>query len=752
MKKILVFGISMVLLSGWDAGAALMHPGFGRFGGSNEDGLLTVNVSPAGFRTAGAGATLDFQFADPGVIARVRYVTPTEKTILLSEGGDGAPVRMRSTILYPGFSAEFGNRARIRVRGAKVKVEEGGEEAALNRWILVTAAEGEAPPVALAFRSRFYPDTVEFTPEGDDGGTLELISGVPIGEVRFITPLGIDPFPADASGKKWDELRKIAGVWAAIGIPGLQMRLPRYQAEKSEVYIVEAFHTDGGESIAPISPPLVFAVERGYPAKVEGKVVRTECVTKYGPFAFVFGSTLKYRLPMPPLGWRAYVRGPDPATRRTLLNRLVSIPAGDGASGPADLAYRGIVSAQLAGPLLDEENREAVAEAWDGLLDEALAVPDLVKPDNSQVWRVGSEPLSRVEYIAARKSGEATGETSMMNLDETALTVYGLVTRMRYEGLWKSALGRRGEVNSLARSLDVVEDWAWMAPASRVSGVDTGSAADLTSVYAGSAAFLQVSERAGGVTVRNQYAASMARLAVAMVARLWYTEWARKRGMIPRNAIVTGFAEMEPFVTALLDADVGDPREVTGLVSAYGALPEPAFLYAAFARDAFEAYEREFEAAWGGQALSPDVVLPHVYARAVLGDPVGGLWERIDGVLGTGAPGEGTWMAPNVIAELLSRETPLILTRWEPAAYVDGSMTEDGTGVILNFDVRTPTVWWMEAAVRPPFVPKRVTVDGEITGFEFAEGILRIAAAKRGPFEIRIDFGGEDDKQPDSRN
>ena len=99
MRYTLILGLLWCSMS-----VALGQPapgnGFGRFGRVNDDGLLTLNVSPTGFVTPPFAPPLRVQFGDGTGQASVTSLNPTEKVLQLTGGGEGAPSQVRYKVVH----------------------------------------------------------------------------------------------------------------------------------------------------------------------------------------------------------------------------------------------------------------------------------------------------------------------------------------------------------------------------------------------------------------------------------------------------------------------------------------------------------------------------------------------------------------------------------------------------------------------------------------------------------------------------
>jgi hypothetical protein len=594
MTRIVI--LSMLILFAWigPSDAGMSRGGFGRFGRLNDDGLLTLNVSPSGFTTVPPMRPLEIRFADEGVRARVSRISATEKVILLLDGGEGSPKSVRYTLLYPGFSAVFGREAVLRISGVRMQVEVSAPDPATGFfWLLLRADEGRCVPLVVAFREGFQPLNWTLKQEGEVG-RFEIGGDQELGEVRFITPLGMREFASNSPPKQYELLKTAAAAWAARGIPQLRSRMYRLDPDGQLVSILEAFQSSQGEAIAPLPPVLAFAMGEGYPAEVRGSAVRTDCLTKYGLYVFVEGNRLEYTLPVPPTEERGYIRCQGSPERVQALNSLVGHLAGESATSAADLAYAGVANAQMAWAYLDKERRDQITSAWQEHLSLAFQLPPYIPGQFRDSWREEREPITGAQYYwtSAVSSAPQMDDRSEINLG-TALPLYGLYKYGQYSGDWGLVESQWRAAQRIFRYVELADDWAWMTAASGDMGFGTGGGDCMAADYCGRVACLKIARVLGDRSGKEYFAYWAARAAVPTVARFWYTDWARRQGFVPENAVVQGFLEHKTFDASRLDEAGEDPWRNARLLSGNGVFPELFGLYTRDARSALEDFTRQ---------------------------------------------------------------------------------------------------------------------------------------------------------------
>ncbi|MBC8104760.1 MAG: hypothetical protein H7Z41_19470 [Cytophagales bacterium] len=726
---------------------------FGRFGRIHEDGLLTLNVSPEGFETP-LGGKLRVRWGDgrTPITSTVVHLDPTEKRLSLSGGGDGAPTMVRYSLLYPGFSATFGRRLVLRAAAessepepvVSARVGFAGADGLWYESLVLRRGQG-SPGVAVLMR---LSETATFRSAKEGGQSVTIIEDTqPIGVVRFVTPLGIRSIVHAEDERLWQAMKS----WAVVPIPSRLSSASSLSADGKSVTITETFTG----KVAPLPPILAFAMRHGYPATVAGKIVYTDAVTKYGPFAVVAGNTLRYTLPVPPTEERGYVpiQGQDPR-RVALLNELVGHLGGAWASNAVDLGYAGMANAQMAGPYLSPARRKEVAAAWRAYLPSAFALPPYADGSKQTPWKVATEPFTSQSYLWNYCIDGPGGYRYDLEWGN-ALPLYGLYKYAQYSGDWQMVRRHWADVQRIYRYFDLGDDWAWMTVVNADHGYSTGTGDPLCAAYAAHIACLKMARVLGDRESEKRFAVRAARCAVATVSRFGYTDWGREQGLLGPRSVALGYQEAEGFTRSNTD---DGPWYVSTLLSGDGALPELFTLYRAYGKDALRRYEARYAAdlpRWyqGSQPYpkkvtydgnSIYVAFPHVFARAaVLDEPTTSLVRYLDGIQ---TNRNNAWIGPNVVAEVLSRHrggrVPLfLLTEWEPAAYREGAASPDGRQVTLQFVLPKPALktWRFAARLDPRFAPASVRAGGRPIPFRFTGDVLTVPLARPTPGGLKID-------------
>ena len=745
-------------------GATPYPAGFGRFGRFHDDGLLTLNVSPQGFATPtlANGGPLQFQFGSgPPPVVTVQQINATEKTLHLSGGGVGTPDALHYTLLYPGFGAHWGKSLRLSLIDgsptAPYMVLERLTSPASPQitCFLLRRVDKPAVPVALVFRSFRARSFRPLLSTQGKQVTLTLQDREAIGNALVVTPQGLRPLSPAPAPDELARLHQDALAWAGRAVPIRVRSEYELLGDGKTVRFTEQFKVDGeGESIAPVPPLLAFAKQHGYPVRLLNPVVTTECRTWQGDFAFVRGPIVRYELPVPPTQERGYVRaaedkvGDTGNARIALLNDLVGHLGGDWAANAVDLGYAGMANAQMAWAYLTPAQRASVTDAWKRYLPLAFHLPPYAASDAKQPWKVETEPFTRQSYVWTYF---IDGPKHLhYDLDwGDALPLYGLYKYAQYGGDWAFVRQHWADARRIYRYFDLGDDWAWMTVVNADHGYSTGTGDPMAATYAGTAACLNMARAVNDRDEEAHYACKAARIAVPVVARFWLTAWAQQNGLLNPDRIALGFHEKEGFTR--VEMGKVDPWDVTNVLSGDGALPEVYADLLAFGNGALRTYENEyarfypdwyqgdvkypFETTYKGNSVY--VTFPHIFARALLNEPDAQLWRYVEGAQ---TNRNNAWIGPNVIAELLSRQSPLRLTEWQPATYKDGVTAASGKRVLLLFHFARPTDWSLTADVAARAIPRRVTINGKPVPFIYKASSLAVHASVSNDVEVEVTF------------
>lgn len=623
--------------------------GFGRFGRFHNDGLLTLNVHPNGFQTVGGTETLEASWTAKGA-PTVASIDGTQKTLRWPATTEGIQ-EIQYSLLYPGFSIRTNGTLSVKLKaqsGVRSRMVRFGE----HRGVILASASGEAPPVLMSLDPSVISVKV-------DDQELTIRSKAPGGALRWISINGI--LSADLTSPHLDQLAK---EWLGIPVPKL----------------VGATFQNGVETtmftgrIAPVSPLL----GRLGLAPDAQKGPRT----RLGSYLYYKGSTAKTRLPDLRTEARGYVIPTNaPADLVQLSTDLVGDVQNSWANNAVDLAYSRRVPSLLAYGAIDQKKRE---EAIQCLKRDLARAFEVTKP----VWNQETEPFTGVTYAytySIKGPGLGKYDIEWGNL----LPVYGLYAYLLATGDMSLVEQCWPGLKQALTYVEKAQDWAWCTNVNADHGFSTGTGDPVNAAFAGLVAAVQIAEQLGHMQEARRWRWIAQRTAVTANARLSMTPFAELHGLIAPNRIALGFHETENFTRSPLD---GDPWYPVSLFSGNGVMPElfnqytqdnPAGLTETLAR-----LERAYPEWWDGNHSYPFkgtysgnsvyVTYPHIFAR--LRTPAH-LPEITTEKLHRAASNRvHSWVAPNVIAEFLAKDSPIVFTQWRGAGLVQAHW--DGSGSV----------------------------------------------------------------------
>ncbi|HEY3412665.1 MAG TPA: hypothetical protein VGM51_06365 [Armatimonadota bacterium] len=710
---------------------------FGRFGFSNSDGLLTMNVSPNGVSVPN-GITASWRTRR---VERVLTVGAAQKTILLAPTPDG-PGWLRYTLLYPGMEARFGVRARITfsenkafgasVNGAAVESPSDGWIAMKTADIVVMEDEGSVPAI-LTFspmpkRVRFLRDTViQRTLEAECDSPMIVRVTVPSLERRTLT---------DSAAVK----RFIGLVDTHQPIARLVKETFRLDRSAGAVSITDTY-TPANARIA-LPPMLAFAASHQYPMK---PIAPGRLFCKYGPL--VFGGkdgTLTYSLPVPPVVERGYLAPAKQDPLTPLLNEVCGHwPAAWNRNG-VDLGYAGVTNAAMAWNLLTHDNKLKARDAWTAHLDAAFTLPPYKSDTPLKRWKSMTEPFSSRSFLWGYSIDNKTRQCDIEW--GIGLPLYGLYKYGTTTGDWARVRRHWPASKRLAGYFDLADDYAWMTVCNAEDGYSTGTGDALNAGYAGMAAMLDIARKLGDREAEEKYAYRLARMALLTAMRPAYTKWGRAHGMVEANEAALGFWENSSFTTASF---AGDPWGVTTLLSGDGCMPEILCLYATTQPTAWKRYldeyarfypdwydaTRKYEAEVTYNGNSGYVTFPHLFARAWFG---AGQEELREWVAAAAPNRNNAWVGPNAIAEIITQQAPMVLTDWGRAPIPGGSYGANSAIVRVN----SPEAFTLRSALRRDVTS--VKIDGHSMNFTEVDtptGAELPVPLTKGRHIVKITFG-----------
>ncbi len=746
--------IYLVLICLTANASASLIDGFGRFGRNHEDGLLTLNSKPGSFSFPFNGPEVDF--ADSSTSYNVIEINQTAKTVALAAPNAVEPEKVYTSILYPGIALDYGEKDRAEfVFDSKINTIYDSTSDFLSSNAFLVEVEKGAKTYYLLFTFQATLSNIDYELTSTPQDSRLTFTGSDIGFLRISTPVGLS---TDLSVQD-DDLRNESMRWSGLGFPVLNGREFEFNPAEMKVTIKDSFSCLEGENWSPLSPVLTFAMANGYPAEIVGGTFESAVLTKYGFFSGGTSNEVRYTLPIPPLGDRGYISEASPQTKYVHLLNSLSEPdrAISWGSNAVDLGYVAMANTEMAKPYLSESVENRLDYSWSQNLSRAFDLPS----SGSSTWKERTEPFSQLTYLwTYRILGPAPAEY-MLDLEwGIALPLYGLYKYAQFRGDWEFVENHWSEVKEIYKYFDYAEDWAWMTVVNGDIGYSTGTGDPLCAAYIGQLAAFKMAQQLSKEDDAAYFAYKLSRVAVPTVARFWYSDWAEEQGLIPDNHIVQGFWEKSTFTSTRVDDDFTDPWGPTNVLSGNGIQPELFNLYLWAAGEALENFEQKFEAGypdWADeshtysisttyQGNSVYVTFPHIYLRASLGEETETLKDYLDSA--STNLRSAYYVGPNVVAEVLSRDLPLILTEWSPARYIDGSFNESLSEATLTFSVQEwsdftseqEVPWKLDGALSEEKNVKEVFIEDLSVPFFQEENHLHLEAIVSGTFEVRILF------------
>lgn len=484
--------------------------------------------------------------------------------------------------------------------------------------------------------------------------------------------------------------------------------------------IFEYYYPPQGDKLVLIPPMLSFAIDRGYPAKIEATPIDLGIETPYGPLrgALTRDGVLKYTLPIPAIQeWvRPAIEGATEAWQPLFAQSLSAWKGVNGVNG-LECMYEGCLPSLLATPQLGQKNIQAVGHP---------ARRSIMAGIRSNQWPAWVEPFSGIKtyWTSARLEGGV--EVSAIDLGN-ALSLYSFGQYCQIWADWRSWIANKFAADRMWSWLRSADDWGWMRCGTAQAGGGPGSGDNHLAVFSGAAAFARMSRQTGDESKAQEGLFVLARSAVALCALPYYTEWGRQTERIEADEIVIGFREGDAYLTASLRED---PLGATSLIGGNGIFPLAMQYLREHARAPLEAYAREFDECfpdWASGSLSGKIALPQLYLRALLGHSP----ERLQSAfISAQANPEGWWMAPPVAAEVFSATSGVYLNGW-------------GRGILEHAWMEGNVLKTQLAVYQPPLElrallsqrPESVALNGESIDFWNFE-------PKTGEFSLQADLTG----------
>ena len=706
---------------------------FGRFGRFHDDGLLCVDATPRGFSYPACMTPFHVRWGEPQapLAAVVPRIDPTEKQLAIQGGGEGAPRLIRYSLLFPGVAAWFGRRMVLHfVDNTNQPLRCAIDPSRVRRGDGILVVPNDRFPASPLL---VVPPRLDSLKVWYDGANLTVEGAGDLGEVRFIPVCGLGR--VDSLAAAWKQARRVRD----LPVPTRTRSRAVVDSAQSTVAISEDF--DGG--IAPVSPLLMHAVDNGYPASVDGPVVRSGILTRWGEYVYIGGARTNMVLPIPEPEAPGLVR-PAALDPRRVAHRdsILGMPA-DQADAQAPMALlEAMVARQRCVPLLPAESTRDLDRDWSRVWEAVLA---------KERWPAQSEPITGHAYSGIGAVPDDREIAAGQGVGAARVTA-AMATYVRWSGDWAWAAKHKATLVRNRRFVDLADDWVWMCPSLADHGGSTGDGEALAAHYACAMAERFLTEGLGDTAGQTHAIIRSARLAVALSARFGMADYGATTKQMPKGHLVLGYDEKRGFVTA--DPKASDPALVSSFLGDAFSSGETTALYAGLARRRATMWLGEVSKArprWFDPRLveatgtrhrgnSIRVVWPHLLARLrIVGDGPGAAWPRWDLALGNR---HGARTALALWAELACQSVPIRLIDWGQAGYRDGVMDPDGGGAALRFRTLEPNAWRLRIQCRPGMDPFEASISGKPVPIGVERELWEISTSvPAGEWELRIRWG-----------
>lgn len=669
-------------VNGWRSG--IPKNGFGRFGYDQTNGLLIGTLSPNNltYRIESGSSNdvlqLGIECGPPGqdnawqrfevnwtgvVVSQLKKISRVNSDNALSKAygvydKNRLPEKFIYSSLAPGFLVKSSDKILRLVTSEKdgmpwiFYMEHGNKLtwSPLNKefnaaklsqgWCVVAWKNKSRLPVLLSFQR--HPATFGFK-----GGILEIGFSDAMGYLGIGMPAGYRGWngtigtESGQNTKLAEKARFLASVLRAYPV-SCDMRFldapDRIRFKESFGYICWQNEWDEPwTKIAPLPPLVTFAKNTGYPVEFSGdKTVNTGIDTKYGPYYVNTGSTAEYSLPLPDYDDTFYLRP-------SVENELMKLVTGKLTSylvnkkiTPATNAlgcWWMFAPSSLALPLWAGEQREKIIASWKAYVKLALS---------PRVWYLRTEPFSGMKYMVSfawiDRKMEILGDPNSGN----GGTLYGLWAYARTSGDWDMIENNWDVVQGALRYFLVCHDWTMLQSGCREhtasSSVDMDGAA-----YQGTAAFLQMATVLGKKDDAAVGRMLLSRLALSTVVRWRGMSWVEpEKKQEQLDSISLGLCENRGF--DCMSVRNRSPHNAHGHISLSLAwIGESPMLYNLHLWGGGQNFWKMLEYEWLENKL-PDwrkaypgtlcyhysIVMPHLYMRALLGEPQSSLRQELE--------------------------------------------------------------------------------------------------------------------------
>jgi hypothetical protein len=736
---------------GWRQG--IPAEGFGRFGWLQNNGLLVGAFSPRTLANTvsvnGAGkplatATWRIQCGEADVVSwertRARWTAAEHLAVyeysaeIQNELSDKepnllrrsrAPQRVTGSILAPGILVDSqDDRLRLTLEASGERkgtspawilypTANGLERARLAKefdlralsegWFVVTWDAEPASPVLFAPKKR--PSRIQYS---DTDARLTLFFEGAFERVALGHPLGyIGPGGKPRGGLLSQQAlaersRLLASLLRAYPVDVAQRFRETDDGIEIEETVSHLFWTndwnESGRPVAPVAPLLAFAARSAnYPVRLPGDLVDSGWDTKYGPYAFRDGHTLRYTLPVPPVETRLYLAPSeqDEVTKHVVARLVEPRVSGKNPLSLDSLAAFGLwSSSSLALPLMDDAGREAFLSAWRELLDNMLSTPS---------WYLRREPFSGATYPVSFGWHEARTDTLADVNSGLGAALYALYSYARTSGDWDYAAKHWPAVKAQMEYFVVYHDWNNMQSGAREH--NGSSAIDMDCIgFQGVLAYAEMARLLGHADDAAWGRFLLSRLGVSLSMRWLGNKWINPaRQPADYDSIGVGLSENTGF--DLLSSKLGADHvngELALTLAWLGQFPEvyDAHLWG-LGRDFFDWLERHYVEKvvpdWrvshpGNRNNHPANISTHLYLRGLLGAPLDELRDELKKQTGWGLAPRDIVAQENaaLYAMLAGRDFPAVLRSWDRARISRWTYDPATRTATLRVQTRTP--------------------------------------------------------------
>lgn len=731
---------------GWRMGVP--SNGFGRFGWTQSSGLLVGDISMGSFtyfmlngRNEDRSQAFIFHDGEKGrpthwrrshidwtsVVHQERFGEGAKMSWADDVGSRPWPVSLTYSVLAPGFLVDSDLRRfafGIEAKDARAPLLLYVDAAEGLKWVdssvaldgarmargWVVAVWPDQPNMPIVFAPQRRPKTIT-----SDGGLLEFIFPGRLQRIAIGTPSGFRWWEGSAGLMDADtaQLAEHAQHLASILRAYPKTSSMQFKDDQTHVRIRETVGhviwdnewNEPSTVIAPIPPMVSFAYDQQYPSIELPEAVKDLGVpTKIGPYRYVDGSTVEYRLPVPPVAGRMYLR---PSGEHALADDVAGKMA-QTTNIPDEpwqitnlLPWSAWAPQALGLTLMNESQRRNFLDAWKVTFDVTLT---------PFPWQLRREPWTGQRYLYSYAWMHHTSRTFGDIISGHGAFLYACDLYARASGDWETMEANWPLVNAVMQFYHTHHDWAHLqVPCHESSGA---TAFDMELIaYLGAVGYTRMAE-----TLGREDDAAMGRLILARLGVPLSVRWLGARWVAPE---LCGPVEV-PFSSPGLTDEVGFVRTQSPHWHIGLSLTWKGPFYEAFAAQLWGA-GKEF---WHYfqkdliEQVQPSLwtedswyriknVAAHLYMRGLLGIPTDAMVSEIErqgelGILGLSpTPREARLYAP-LYAMIIGRDHPMTLRNWGRAALLSGTYDEHTNTARIEFECAQP--FEVELALRQPAV------------------------------------------------